>query len=104
MNEVTVDELAEALAAGARLVDVRELDEYVGGHVAGAVHVPLATVPDRIEAFVGDGPCYVICALGGRSARACQFLAQHDIDTINVAGGTQGWINSGRPVVGGTAS
>jgi len=104
MKEVSVDELAEALAAGARLVDVRELDEYVGGHVAGAVHVPLATVPDNTEAFVGEGPCYVICALGGRSMRACQYLAQYDIEAINVAGGTQGWINSGRPVVGGTAS
>ena len=36
--------------------------------------------------------------------RACQYLAQFDIDTTNVAGGTQAWINSGRPVAGGSAS
>jgi rhodanese-related sulfurtransferase len=104
MKEVTVDELAEALANGARLIDVRELDEYVAGHVPGAVHIPLATVPDNVDAFAGEGTCYVICALGGRSMRACQYLAQFDIDTTNVAGGTQGWVNSGRAVAGGAGS
>ena len=35
MSEVTVDELESALQAGAPLIDVRETNEYVAGHVAG---------------------------------------------------------------------
>jgi rhodanese-related sulfurtransferase len=101
ISEVTVVELAAALAAGARVVDVRETDEYVEGHVPGAVHVALGTVPDRVDAFSGDGPTYVICKSGGRSMRACQFLTEQGVDVVNVAGGTSAWIVSGRAVVDG---
>ena len=101
--EVDVDELARRLAAGALVVDVREPDEYVGGHVAGAISIPLGTVPDRIEDFRADGPAYVICQVGARSRRAAEFVAGHGIDAVNVAGGTGEWIASGRDVVAGAA-
>ena len=99
--EESVDELAVALDGGARLVDVREPSEYTEGHVPGAVLIPLGTVGERIEEFRGDGPLYVICRSGGRSMRACQTLAENGIDGINVAGGTLGWIDTGRDVVTG---
>jgi rhodanese-related sulfurtransferase len=101
IQEVSVDELDAALAAGARIVDVRETDEYVDGHVPGAVHVALGTVPDNVAAFEGTGPAYVICKSGGRSMRACEFLADRGVEAINVAGGTMAWRLSGRPVVEG---
>jgi rhodanese-related sulfurtransferase len=99
--EIDVDQLAERLQAGGRVVDVREPDEYVDGHVPGAVLVPLGTVPDHVDAFTGDGPTYVICKSGGRSMRACEFLADQGIEVVNVAGGTMAWIASGKDVVGG---
>lgn len=101
INEVNVGELAAALAAGARLVDVRETDEYEAGHVAGAVHVPLSTVPEQVQSFHGEA-VYVICRSGGRSMRACEFLAQQGVQASNVAGGTLDWLSSGRPVVAGS--
>lgn len=99
--EISVDELAEAIAAGARVVDVRETDEYLGGHIPGAVHVALGTVSDHVDAFRGDGPTYVVCKVGGRSLRACEFLADQGLDVVNVAGGTMAWTLSGRTVVDG---
>jgi rhodanese-related sulfurtransferase len=101
IQEVSVDELEAALAAGARLVDVRETDEYVDGHVPGAVHVPLGTVPERVDAFQGQGATYVVCKSGARSMRACEFLADQGVIAVNVAGGTMAWKMSGRPVVEG---
>jgi rhodanese-related sulfurtransferase len=101
--EISLDELEILLASGARLVDVRETEEYLAGHVAGAVHVALGTVPDHVDAFAGDGPTYVICQAGGRSMRAVQFLLEHGLDVVNVAGGTGAWIKSGRPVVVGSS-
>ena len=97
VQEVSVDQLDEALAAGGRVVDVREPDEYVAGHVPGAVLVALATVPDRLDAFRGDGPTYVICKSGARSRRACEFLEGEGIDAVNVAGGTLAWVDGGHP-------
>ncbi|MEI7617476.1 MAG: rhodanese-like domain-containing protein [Actinomycetota bacterium] len=101
ISEVTVDQLAEKLAHGARLVDVREIDEYESGHIPGALHVVLGTVPDNVEIFRGDGPTYVVCKSGGRSMRACEFLADHGVNIVNVAGGTMAWIQSGRDTVAG---
>lgn len=99
--EVSADELADLLAGGARLIDVREPDEYAEARVPGAVLIPLAEVPDRLDEFRGDGTTYVICARGGRSMRACEVAAEAGIDVANVAGGTLGWIDAGHPVDAG---
>jgi rhodanese-related sulfurtransferase len=98
ISEISVDELAEQLATGSRLVDVREHDEFHSGHVPGAVHIALGTVPDNVELFRGEGPTYVICRSGARSLRACEFLADQGVEAVNVAGGTLAWQLSGRKV------
>ncbi len=104
IEEITVDELETALAGGARLIDVREQDEYDEFRVPGAIHVPLATVPDHLDAFAGDGPTYVICLGGGRSMRACEYVSeatgQH---VVNIAGGSRAWLESGRAVENGAS-
>ena len=99
--EIDIDEFADHVAAGARIIDVREPDEYTAGHVPGAVLVPLGTVPDQLDQFGGDGTTYVICQAGGRSMRAAQFAAEHGHEVVNVAGGTGAWIASGRDVITG---
>ena len=103
ITEASVADLERALVEGARVIDVRELDEYVDGHVPGAVHVALGTVPQHGAAFQGAGTTFVICKAGGRSMRACEFLAQQGIETANVAGGMLDWVAGGRPVVTGAA-
>jgi rhodanese-related sulfurtransferase len=101
VSEVTIEELESALQSGARLVDVREPDEYEAGHVTGAVLVPLATVPDALDQFPSGETTYVICKSGGRSYRACEFLVDQGLDVVNVEGGTMAWIISGRSIVSG---
>ena len=96
ISEISVDELAEQLATGSRLIDVREHDEFNSGHVPGAVHIALGTVPENVGLFRGEGPAYVICRSGGRSMRACEFLAEQGVEAVNVAGGTLAWQMSGR--------
>jgi rhodanese-related sulfurtransferase len=103
ISEIDVDALAALIERGdVRLVDVREPDEFETAHVPGAVPVPLATVPDRVDAFRGDGPTYVICQGGGRSMRACEFVADHGVEAVNVIGGTGAWMASGRATVSGS--
>jgi rhodanese-related sulfurtransferase len=94
--EIDVDELEAQRAGGAVLFDVREPDEYEDAHVPGAVLVPLATVPDRLDDFPTDAPVYIVCASGGRSRRAAQFLRANGVDAVNVAGGTKAWLAAGK--------
>lgn len=99
--EIDVDELERHLAGGSSLFDVREGDEYATVHIDGAHLVPLTTVPESVESFPADRPVYVICAKGGRSARAVEFLRDKGVDAVNVAGGMAGWVDAGKPSVSG---
>ncbi len=101
VHEITVDELATRLDAGALTVDVRQPDEYVAGHVPGAVLVPLNDVPARIGEFPTGQVVPVICRSGARSLAACEYLVANGIDAVNVIGGTLAWVESGRGVVRG---
>jgi rhodanese-related sulfurtransferase len=101
--DVSISDLEAALAEGARLVDVREDDEYASGHVAGAEHVPMRTVPAHLDELRGDGVLYVICAVGARSAVVAEFLEGQGISAVNVDGGMHAWLRAGLPVQTGPA-
>lgn len=98
--EIDVDELARRRAAGAFVLDVRNPDEYVEGHVPGAVLLPLGELNDRWQE-VPEGEVLVICRSGARSGRAVEALNGVGRTTVNVAGGTMAWIDAGNPVVTG---
>jgi rhodanese-related sulfurtransferase len=96
--EIDVTELAARRAEGAPLIDVREDDEYTAARVPGAQHIPLGEVVERIDEVPTDGTVYVICARGGRSAKAAEHFRSLGIDAVNVTGGTLGWIDAGLPI------
>ena len=98
--EISVQDLA-ALGPSARIVDVREPDEWAQGHIAHASLVPLATVPGNIESFDGE-PTYIVCRSGGRSGRACDFLRGQGRSVVNVTGGMIAWTAAGFDVATGT--
>ncbi|MBI9114827.1 rhodanese-like domain-containing protein [Sanguibacter sp. YZGR15] len=98
MREVDIPTTETALADGAYVVDVREDEEYVAGHVPGVHHVPLSSFVEQHSTIPADGTVYVICAAGVRSLQAAQFLEAQGYDAVSVAGGTQEWARSGRPV------
>ena len=80
------------------LIDVREDDEWTDGRIAHARHVALGTVPDQLAQFDGS-PTYVVCKVGGRSMRACEFADAHGHRVANVTGGMMAWTAAGYDVV-----
>jgi adenylyltransferase/sulfurtransferase len=103
-TEITVDELHEKLAKGCEdfvLIDCRNPDEHAQARIAGAQLIPLPELAKRVyelEEHRGK-PIIVHCARGGRSARACELLAQAGFtNLINVKGGIHEWISKGYPV------
>lgn len=105
IQEIGIDELARRLESGARLIDVREDDEYLEGHVPGAESWPLSSfdVAWRTARLESSPSVLVICRSGGRSMRACEFLADQGVVAVNVVGGTLAWSSSGRAVVAGSS-
>lgn len=98
-QQVPEVELA-ALPEGCAVLDVREDDEWAAGRAPDAVHVPLGDLAARLDEVPADGPVYVVCRGGGRSARAVAFLNANGWDAVNVSGGMLGWQAAGRPLVG----
>ncbi len=83
------------------LVDVRTVEEFNDIRAAGARNLPLdrlnpaALIQSRQNA---TEPLYFICAVGGRSAYACEAMMAAGYDNVvNVVGGTQEWYSAGLP-------
>ncbi|GGM21065.1 rhodanese-like domain-containing protein [Deinococcus aerophilus] len=95
-QDIAPQDLQKLQQQGTQIIDVREDWEYQSGHIPGARNIPLGTLPARIGEL--QGPLVVVCASGGRSASAAEFLAENGIhDVSNLLGGTGGWMRSGLP-------
>jgi rhodanese-related sulfurtransferase len=66
------------------IVDVRTPEEYMGGHVANSINIPLQVLAQNIEQLKQlKQPIVLCCASGNRSGQATQFLTQLGIDCVN---------------------
>ena len=84
-------ELADAVAAGAVVVDVRDTAERTAdGVIPGAVHIPLNALREHLDA-IPAGPVVVHCAVGVRGHTAARILAQHGREVRNLDGGIRTW-------------
>lgn len=74
------------------LVDVREPKEYAGGHIPGAVNVPLSRIPEEASGWSRDREIYVVCGSGQRSVLAARrLMAMGFTKVANVDGGLRRW-------------
>ena len=88
MNEITFDDFYQLYQKESlSVLDVREVEEFETLHLEGALNYPLSQLADTYEQLDKTQPYYVICKSGIRSARACQFLAEHGYEVVNVQGG-----------------
>jgi len=87
------DIAAEQTAGQAHVIDVRSPQEWAGGHIAGALHIPVDDIQKRLSEVPRDGrKLFVICAGGGRSQAAAAFLANRGyLNVHNVEGGMNSW-------------
>jgi molybdopterin/thiamine biosynthesis adenylyltransferase/rhodanese-related sulfurtransferase len=87
-------------SGGAVFLDVREPHEWAQGHLPGAIHVPLADVPQEAASALPDSsrPVVTYCATGRRSLRAASALAELGYEVTSLAGGIEDWFSGGHPV------
>lgn len=97
---------AELLAATADvdLLDVREVSEWIHGHIADTINIPLGQLALHVSELSRERRIVCICRSGNRSAIATALLCDAGYDAVNLSGGTAGWASSGRPLVDRTGS
>jgi glyoxylase-like metal-dependent hydrolase (beta-lactamase superfamily II)/rhodanese-related sulfurtransferase len=88
MPEATI-KIIRPEALGDKVVDVRQRNEYVAGHVPGATNIELGSLPDAID-DVPRGPVVMMCGHGERAMTAASLLSgRHDVSVL--AGGPDDW-------------
>jgi rhodanese-related sulfurtransferase len=90
VTDIPVHELAPRLDQFF-LLDVREPDEHEEFALTRSTLIPLGQLPRRLAELPKDRPIAVYCAVGGRSARATDFLRAHGYAAVNLRGGLRAW-------------
>ncbi len=87
-RRVSASEARRLLQLGARVVDVRSVEEFASGAVPGAVNIPLGELSRRIQSIVPDKstPVLVHCLSGGRSAIARSTLKRMGYSQVHNLG------------------
>jgi rhodanese-related sulfurtransferase len=87
---------------GPLLVDVRERDEFTAMRVPGVTLLPMSELGVRFGELPRDRQLLIMCAVGGRSQLAADYLLANGYpDVVNVVGGIVAWRAAGLPVIGG---
>ncbi len=66
------------------IIDVRTVGEFMGGHVAGSINIPLQEIPHKVDEIKGmNQPILLCCASGNRSGQATAYLQSRGIACEN---------------------
>jgi sulfur-carrier protein adenylyltransferase/sulfurtransferase len=98
--EITPVELKKKLDAGETpfILDVREPNEYQINRIPGSTLIPLGELPRRYQELPRDREIVAQCKMGGRSAKAMDFLKTVGFTNVkNLKGGILEWIDKVDP-------
>ncbi len=102
IHEASVDETRAALdKKRARVIDVREDNEWDEAHVRGAEHLGKGIIERDIETFEPDKSAELILYCGGgfRAALAADVLQRMGYTNVkSMAGGWRAWLDAGGPI------
>src|SRR5580765_1957311 len=98
--EITAVELKQRLDRGdkLRIIDVREPNEWQINRIPSAQLIPLGEIPRRYAELDPEEEIVVQCKMGGRSAKATDFLRSVGFKRVlNLKGGILEWIDKVDP-------
>lgn len=100
---VTYDDVVAGLQKGSIvLVDIREPNEFVAGHVPGAVNLPLSSLTPAALPKPADKTVVIMCRSGNRSGKLAQMLPSVGrTDIVDYSGAMIDWTRRGGAVVTG---
>lgn len=97
-KEVSRAEARKLVEDGAQLIDVRADHEWEAGRIAGATHLSLPELPERLGEIDRDRPVVVYCRGGNRSSMATAALNDAGYDAVKLSEGIVGWSEEDLPL------
>ncbi len=100
ISTLNPEELNAKLNNGRRplVLDVRQPQEYRGGHIASAKLIPLDRLSTRMKELPQNRDIICVCASGNRSSSATRMLVRAGFNATNMSGGMLSWRRAGLPV------
>jgi phage shock protein E len=83
-------DIGELIAKGAKIIDVRSVGEFQGGHLSNSVNIPLDKLRDNLSKLDKSQVIITCCASGMRSASAKSILKSNGFEEVHNGGG---WTN-----------
>lgn len=83
------------------VVDVRDLHEYIKGHIENSINIPLGKLSEKINSLdqYKNQPVIVVCQTGTRSSSACKTLIKENFEQVfYLIGGMQSWEDNKMPM------
>lgn len=94
ITSISPQQAAQMQSQSTPIVDVRENDEWNAEHIAGAIHIPLGEISNRLNELekYKNSPIIMQCRSGGRSAKAADILTKAGFSSVlNMEGGLNAW-------------
>lgn len=83
------------------VLDIREENEYLNGHIINSIHIPVSYLADRIgelDKYKGK-PIIVSCRSGQHAGQACAILKKQGFENLySLSGGMMAWQSDNLPV------
>ena len=101
VKEVSVAEARDRMSQGAKLIDVREDNEFDTAHASGARHMSRGIIErDIVQTFPDkDTELILYCGGGYRSALSADMLQKMGYNNVwSMAGGWAAWTETDAPV------
>lgn len=76
----------QLLQEGAIILDVRSKGEFSGGHIQGAVNIPVAALPHQLNKLDKNKHIITCCASGMRSSSARSILLSNGFQSVHNGG------------------
>ena len=97
-TELEPERVAEVLAEGWQVIDVREPYEREAGHIADTRHIPVGRLTAEAATVDSERPVVFYCRVGSRSTLAADAFRASGYDAYNLAGGITEWVRRGLPI------
>jgi rhodanese-related sulfurtransferase len=101
VERITPEQAQQLIGTGAvDVVDVRDLPEWMSGHIPAARHVSLTRLRTGVKALLPRDNVIFVCAAGNRSNMAAQLAIAAGLTKVyNLDGGTKAWKKAGFELV-----
>lgn len=93
-KEINVSQAVKLRETNSEVIflDVREPSELAICRIEGALHIPMAEIPERADSLPKEAPIVLLCHHGMRSAHVQQYLETKGYENLmNLRGGIHAW-------------